>query len=98
MKWLLRRAMDGSLPKEVAWRKKKMGYPFPLKSWLGQFHDRIFSMIEPLDCPYLDMSKMRNSYDLIRRSDPSYLWRLISLAMWWKRCIQGDRLSATSHM
>lgn len=98
MKWLLRRAMDDYLPKEVAWRKNKMGYPFPLKSWLSQFQDRIFSMIEPLDCPYLNTNKLRDSYDLIRQSDPSYLWRLISLAMWWKRCIQGDHLMAVSHI
>ena len=98
MKWLLRRAMDDSLPEEVTWRKNKMGYPFPLKSWLRQFQHRILSMVEPLDCPYLNTSKLRDSYELLTQSDPSYLWRLISLAMWWKRCIQGDRLAAVDHL
>jgi asparagine synthase (glutamine-hydrolysing) len=98
MKWLLRRAMDDSLPKEVAWRKNKMGYPFPLTSWLSQFQDRIFAIIEPLDCPYLNTNNLRDSYNLIRQSNPTYLWRLISLAMWWKRCIQGDHLMGISHI
>jgi hypothetical protein len=75
-----------------------MGYPFPLKRWLGQFQDRIFSMIEPLDCPYLNMNKLKDSYDFITQSDPSYLWRLISLAMWWKRCIRGEHLVKVRHI
>jgi asparagine synthase (glutamine-hydrolysing) len=93
MKWLLRSAMEDLLPRDVIWRKRKMGFPFPLKPWLGQFKDRILSMIQPLDCPYLDMKKFNTGYSTLREQDPRYLWCLISLAMWWKRCIQGDRLS-----
>jgi len=93
MKWLVRRTMRDRLPAEVVWRKRKMGFPFPLKEWLGQFRDRILSMIQPLDSPYLDMKKFNTGYETIREHDPSYLWCLISLAMWWKRCVQGDRLS-----
>ena len=44
MKWLVRRTMRDRLPAEVVWRKRKMGFPFPLKEWLGQFRDRILSM------------------------------------------------------
>jgi asparagine synthase (glutamine-hydrolysing) len=93
MKWLLRCAMADLLPRDVVWRKRKMGFPFPLKSWLGRFKDRILSMIQPLDSPYLNMKRFSTGYETIRQHDPSYLWCLISLAMWWKRCVQGDRLS-----
>jgi len=93
MKWLLRCAMEDLLPPDVVWRKRKMGFPFPLKSWLGRFKGRILSMIQRLDSPYLDMKKFNTGYETIREHDPSYLWCLISLAMWWKRCVQGDRLS-----
>ena len=93
MKWLLRCAMEDLLPRDVVWRKRKMGFPFPLKPWLGRFKDRILTMIQPLDSPYLDMRKFNTSYETLREHDPVYLWCLISLAMWWKRCVQGDRLS-----
>ena len=95
MKWLLRCTMEDLLPRDVVWRKRKMGFPFPLKSWLSRFKDRILSMIQPLDSPYLDMKKFNTGYETMRAHDPSYLWCLISLAMWWKRCVQGDRLVST---
>jgi asparagine synthase (glutamine-hydrolysing) len=93
MKWLLRSAMADFLPPNVTWRRQKAGFPFPLREFLGQFRDRIFTMIQPLDCPYLDMEKFNASYERIRQRDPNALWYLISLAMWWKRCVQGDRLT-----
>ena len=77
----------------MVWRKQKMGFPFPLKQWLGRFRERILSMIQPLDCPYLDMKKLSAGYEPIWQRDPDHLWCLISLAMWWKRCIQGERLA-----
>jgi asparagine synthase (glutamine-hydrolysing) len=92
MKWLLRCAMEDHLPRDVVWRKRKMGFPFPLSQWLGRFKDRILSMIQPLDSPYLDMKRFNTGYDTIRQHDPAYLWGLVSLAMWWKRCVEGDRL------
>jgi asparagine synthase (glutamine-hydrolysing) len=93
MKWLVRCAMEELLPRDVVWRKRKMGFPFPMKQWLGRFKGRILSMIQPLDSPYLDMKKFNIGYDTMREHDPGHLWCLISLAMWWKRCVQGDRLS-----
>jgi asparagine synthase (glutamine-hydrolysing) len=93
MKWLLRCAMKDLLPCEVVWRKWKMGFPFPLEQWLGRFKGRILSMIQPLDSPYLDMKKFSTGYETLREHAPAYLWCLISLAMWWKRCVQEDRLA-----
>ena len=93
MKWLLRCAMEDLLPRDVIWRKRKVGFPFPLKQWLGQFKGRILAMVQPLDSPFLDMKKLDSGYDTMREQDPTHLWCLISLAMWWKRCVQGDRLS-----
>ena len=66
MKWLLRSAMEDLLPADVVWRKRKMGFPFPLKQWLGRFKARILSMIQPLDSPYLDMKRFIAGYETIR--------------------------------
>ena len=94
MKWILRSAMEDELPRDVVWRKRKMGFPFPLKEWLGRVKDRILSMIQPLDSPYLNMKRFIAGYETIRQHDAAYLWCLVSLAMWWKRCVQGERLLA----
>jgi asparagine synthase (glutamine-hydrolysing) len=93
MKWLLRCTMEDLLPRDVVWRKRKMGFPFPLKHWLGRFKGRILAMIYPLDCPYLDMKKLTTGYETLKELDAPYLWCLISLAMWWKRCVEAERLS-----
>lgn len=33
-KWLLRKAVDDKLPKEIVWRKEKVGYEPPQKQWM----------------------------------------------------------------
>ena len=35
MKWLLRCAMEDLLPRDVVWRKRKMGFPFPTEAMAG---------------------------------------------------------------
>ena len=33
-KWLIRKAMSDRLPREVCWRKSKLGFPTPESEWL----------------------------------------------------------------
>ena len=33
-KWLLRKAVETKLPKEIVWRKDKVGYEPPQKAWM----------------------------------------------------------------
>ena len=94
MKWLLRRAMEDLLPPEVIWRRQKMGFPFPMREWLGRSKTSLLTMIAPLDCPYLDMRKLRDEYEALRRRNPQYLWNLLSIALWWKRCISNQEFSS----
>jgi asparagine synthase (glutamine-hydrolysing) len=35
-KWLLRKSMDHSLPKEITWRKEKVGFEPPQQAWMQQ--------------------------------------------------------------
>lgn len=94
MKWLLRKACEGVLPDEVIWRRKKQGFPFPYGEWCRDSKERFFEMVGDIDCPYIDMTKMREHYDTICAKKPVYLWRLMCLALWWKRCVRGERLQA----
>jgi asparagine synthase (glutamine-hydrolysing) len=34
-KYVLRRAMDGTLPESIAWRRDKMGFEAPERTWIG---------------------------------------------------------------
>jgi asparagine synthase (glutamine-hydrolysing) len=94
MKWLLRKAMEDLLPSEVVWRRKKGGFPFPVGPWLLRHEARILAMLAGLDCPYLDLRVLASEWRTTARRDPDRMWSLVSLALWWKRCIQGDSLAA----
>jgi asparagine synthase (glutamine-hydrolysing) len=93
LKRVLREAVKDVLPEEVVWRRKKMGFPFPLKDWLGQHRDRFMAELDGLTCPYLDVPALRRDYETIRKVEPKYLWRLLSLALWWRRCVEGRPLA-----
>ena len=86
-KWALRKAMQDILPSEVTWRRRKLGFPFPLQSWLSAHEKRFWQVVGVLDCPYISSQQLRDNYQQLSRRDPSYLWRLLNLAMWWQRCI-----------
>lgn len=92
-KWILRQAVNDSLPQEITWRKVKSGFPFPLRSWLQTSRSRFFSVIEPIDCPFVDLATLKASYVQLAEHQPLYLWRLMALLMWWKRCVLGERLA-----
>jgi asparagine synthase (glutamine-hydrolysing) len=48
-KWILRRIAEHYVPRQVAWRRSKMGYPTPFSLWMRQkgerenFYDVLFS-------------------------------------------------------
>ena len=92
LKWLVRHSMRDRLPEEVLWRKQKMGFPFPYRQWAIDSRKRFLAMIGGMDCPYVDSSKLRRKYDLLAMANPLYLWRIMSLMLWWKKCVSGEML------
>jgi asparagine synthase (glutamine-hydrolysing) len=49
-KWILRKSFDDLLPKEICWRKDKIGYEPPQKTWMENriIQDKIMSATEKL--------------------------------------------------
>jgi len=82
-KWILRVALNDDLPESVAWRREKMGFPFPLSDWLGQSRSHLMSALADLDCPFVDFESLRDNYERLRQVDPNYLWNVLSLSLWW---------------
>jgi asparagine synthase (glutamine-hydrolysing) len=87
-KYILKRAVEDILPREIVYRKK-MGFPTPLRQWLmepsadalvAKLHDR-----EGLLAPYIDFTYLN---DLLSRHKSGQedatdrIWRLLNLQLW----------------
>jgi len=88
-KWILRVALKEDLPAKVAWRREKMGFPFPLSGWLDQSKSHLMSALADLDCPFVDSGSLHDNYDRLRDIDPNYLWNVLSLSLWWADSMQS---------
>jgi hypothetical protein len=87
-KWILRMATQDTMPKEIVWRRTKMGFPFPLREWLVQSESVVKKNLYGLECPSLDETGLLGAYDPLLKKNPGLLWRLISFALWWRKVIQ----------
>lgn len=74
-KWILRKALTDLLPHEVLWRKKKMGFPFPIKRFLELNEGIVDTILATAKNPYLDLSKKE-----ILKND----WKIISFILWYE--------------
>lgn len=80
-KYLLRRAAEPSLPREVVWRRSKFGFESPENDWL----DPLMARMKPevLACPVLgqlvDPERLSQTFD---RLDLRGRWRIFVVARW----------------
>jgi asparagine synthase (glutamine-hydrolysing) len=95
-KWILRETTKDILPKNVVWRKNKMGFPFPITEWLVTSKPIILKNLSDVDCPYLNVSQLIRSYDNLLMQDPNMLWRFIAFSLWWKKMVQNNAI--TGHL
>ena len=80
-KYILRKAMAPYLPKKILWRKKKMGFPFPLSRFLAMNKNTFQPLLEKTNHAFYS-ERNSNNYDGLLKSDPARLWRMISTAVW----------------
>ncbi|HEX7413100.1 MAG TPA: asparagine synthase (glutamine-hydrolyzing) [Bacteroidia bacterium] len=84
-KFILRKTAEPLLPKEVVWRKDKMGFLTPQKNWKAssqkELHDFINQTTIP---PFLNKEYITNlcSSDLTNSSHLSEFWKIISFLKW----------------
>jgi asparagine synthase (glutamine-hydrolysing) len=97
-KWVLRRAVEHMLPKEVAWRRSKMGYPTPFARWLrgsdgAAIRDLILSR-QFTERQLVQENQLMALWEAHQtgRADHSWiLWRCATLELWHREFI--DRWS-----
>ncbi len=94
LKWILRQAMNDLLPPNITWRRKKMGYPFPLEDWLRDSRGMIDSLFAGNENPYLNSRLIRANLDQWTAQQPELLWRALSLELWHRRFVRGQRVAA----
>ncbi len=81
-KFILRKAMEPYLPREILWRKKKFGFPFAHKEYfLGRGSDWDVHLKRAQGLGLFDA---QCSYDVLAVEDQHLLWRLLSTGVWLK--------------
>ena len=87
-KYILKRAVEDILPRDIVYRKK-MGFPTPLRQWLrepsadaiaAQLNDRDGLLAPYIDLPYLNDLLSRHKSGLEDATDR--IWRLLNLQLW----------------
>jgi len=87
-KYILKRAVEDILPRDIVYRKK-MGFPTPLRQWLmdpsadaliAQLHDRDGLLAPYIDFTYLNNLLTRHKSGLEDATDR--IWRLLNLQLW----------------
>ncbi len=80
-KYLLRKSVEDILPQNIVWRKNKLGFNAPERSWLYTIRDTMKESLtksEILD-KISDKAEVLKSFD---RLAPRLQWRLFNIAKW----------------
>ena len=83
-KWLLRRAVEPVVPREVVWRRDKMGFQTPERQWLTSLGPRLATMFEkePRSESLLDPRECARALHGGPHRAPSAAWRAASVELW----------------
>lgn len=80
-KWILRKAMEDRLPAEITWRRNKLGFEAPERTWQGQMTEQMRSTV--LASPLLSsMVNGQRLAALFAKLPLRAQWRLYSVARW----------------
>ncbi len=93
MKWILRKAAEPLLPAGVVWRKRKMGFPFRYGQWCRESRPAFEELVAGSTNPYIDHRHLLTVWEALAERNPIFLWRCMSLSLWWRKCVEGKSLS-----
>ena len=88
-KWILRQSLSHILPKEIAWRRTKLGYPTPEEKWLKQGSRYLRQLLhEHRNADYLAAVLQPHIIDqVVNLPDDEFaqtpgLWRIVNFILW----------------
>ena len=80
-KFILRKAAETILPKEIVWRKTKLGFNAPEKTWTKEFENEMIKEIQQSEIlnNFIDFKKL-----YFKNLDLRTKWRLYNFSVWEK--------------
>jgi asparagine synthase (glutamine-hydrolysing) len=90
-KYMLRKAIEGTVPHEVVWRKDKKGFITPQEAWLKKSKKQLLELIESTKIVWdyfkkEELIQQINNPSLVKNY--SEFWRLITALIWSKKFIE----------
>lgn len=81
-KYALRVAMEGCLPHEIVWSRRKRGFEVPQRRWVETARPRIAKWLVdlPRNCP-INGTQILACIDAGQGGEP-WLWRCLSVVLW----------------
>jgi len=76
-KYILRKSIDNILPKNIVWRKNKVGFEAPTQSWLNSIDNIMKDTIKKSKI----IDKICNNFNF-NRLDKNQKWKLYNIAKW----------------
>jgi asparagine synthase (glutamine-hydrolysing) len=80
-KWILRQAMSGRLPRDIAWRRNKLGFEAPERTWQQRLQPEMKATVlrSALLGDIADRSLLEQRFSSLSLRAQ---WRLFSVALW----------------
>lgn len=80
-KYVLRKAIDGHVPQNIAWRKNKIGFELPQNEIIKNLDPELIKLINesPLLSQILEKDKLVRNFNFL---DDRIKWRLYNIAKW----------------
>ena len=80
-KYVMRKVADPHLPKEVTWRKVKLGFEAPSGVWLRERQKQMLAEIStsPMLREYVDLKRVSKDWNKL---GTRYRWTMFNLAVW----------------
>ena len=80
-KYILRKAMEPYLPKEIVWRRQKFGFPFAYHDYFsGKSQEWRLYLEKAVSMGFHDAAC---GYEVLAEVNPLLLWRLIAVGAWY---------------
>jgi asparagine synthase (glutamine-hydrolysing) len=82
-KFILRKSMEGRLPDKITWRKSKLGFNAPEKTWLNSTRNEIYSSLIQSEI-LMKISNKDQLSKMFANLEHRTIWRLYNIAKWEK--------------
>jgi asparagine synthase (glutamine-hydrolysing) len=99
-KWAFKKSQEGTLPKDVIWRRKA-GFGAPVRSWLvGDLKPMVEDLLSPETVASRGLFEPDEVQRLIRANEAGAednalrLWALLNLELWQREFVDSPRMAA----